>query len=279
MERGTHESWDPRPGSRLPALLGFLPLCVWAFGWVGVMLLTATLLPKVFGKRKVGMLHIWGKGCLLLSGVRLETHGLEHLEAPGARILLFNHQSLMDLFVLTAAWPSRGVVIYKQEFHKIPIIGRCMKALDFIAVDRSDRAKAIRSMREAGRRITERGEVLLVAPEGTRSRVDGLLPFKRGPFYLATQTKVPLNPFLMRGVRTLMPMGSWLAHSGTLRLDVLEDIPTAHWTKDDMEEQVEAVRQVFLRYLPDSGLPPEGAEGAGAKPADAPAKPVTSGRD
>jgi len=252
VEAGTQEQWDPRAGSRFLAILGFIPLVLYVFGLAGLMLLLIALAPGLFQRWRLRLVRAWGRGGLLLCGVRLEVHGLEHFEARGARIVLFNHQSLLDLFVLSACWPPRGVVIYKQEFHRVPIIGSLMRNLDFIAVDRGHHARAVASMTAAGRRIRERHEVLLVAPEGTRSRAGGLLPFKRGPFHLATDTGLPVVPMILRGARILMPTGSLLARRGCVRVDILPPIPTHDWVTEEVAAHQEQLRELFLRYLPEA---------------------------
>ena len=280
------ERWDARPGSRIRGYVAVVPLAVYAFGLAAWMLLIAAIAPATFRRKSRSLLHLWGRGGLWFFGIRLEARGLEHLDAPGARIVLFNHQSLLDLFVLGALWPRDAVVIYKQEFHKVPIIGRLMKTLDFIAVDRSDRESAIRSMHAAGVRIRERGDVLLVAPEGTRSRADGLLPFKRGPFHLATETGLPLVPFIMQGVRSLMPAGRLVARPGVLRVDVLAPISTKAWVDDELDAQMRQVREVFLEYVPGAtGVKTRSAaarsqsSGQGVQRQRQDAQPRTSGTD
>ncbi len=278
VEQGTHERWDCRAGSRVRGVLLFVPLALTAFGIAAWMLVLATFAPAVFRRRRRGLLHAWGRAGLALSGVSLEAHGLEHLSAPGGRIVLFNHQSLLDLFVLTALWPERGVVVYKREFHRVPIIGRIMRELDLIAVDRSDRDRAIESMRAAGRRVRERGEVLLVAPEGTRSKAPGLLDFKRGPFHVAADTGLPAVLMVIRGVRELMPKGRLVTRTGRARVDVLAPVSTAEWDADDLDGPVAEVRAMFLRFLPDAGrAPPAATTGPGRPDPTGPA--LTAGSE
>ncbi len=252
VETGTHESWDPQPGSRLHGIVCFIPAILCTFGIAGFMLLLALCWPSQFRRSRSRLLRCWGRTGLFLCGVRLETHGTEHLEQDGGHLVLFNHQSLLDLFIMSSLWSDRSVVIYKKEFHKVPIIGRLMKHLDLIPVDRSDRERAVESMRAAGRRVCERGELLLVAPEGSRSRKSGLIAFKRGPFHVALDTGLPLVVLIMRGVRTLLPTGSFVARSGTLRVDVLPPIATSHWEVDTLDAHMADVRRVFLAYLPDA---------------------------
>jgi putative phosphoserine phosphatase/1-acylglycerol-3-phosphate O-acyltransferase len=226
---------------------------VCAFGLAGIMVALATCFPRFFRRHRLKLVRSWGRTGLFISGIRLEAFGLERLNGNSGRIVLFNHQSLLDLFVLAALWAPRGVVIYKQEFHKIPIMGRLMKAMDLIPVDRSNREQAIESLKAAGARIRTRKETLLVAPEGTRSLQPGLINFKRGPFHVALETGLPLVPFVMRGVRSLLPAGHFVSRSGSIRVDILPPISTTGWIETDLNGRIAEVRSIFLRYLPDAG--------------------------
>ena len=72
---------------------------------------------------------------------------------------------------------------------------------------RKQRHKAIESISEAGRAI-QRGTNIWIAPEGTRSPDDQLLPFKKGGFILARDLGVPILPVCIDGSRHALPLGS-----------------------------------------------------------------------
>lgn len=244
------ERHDARPGSLLRSLVVVVPGLVWSFVSLLPLLALSYLAPSRVPGKVVATAHRWGRSLAALMGIRIEVHGREHLERPGAAIVLFNHQSLLDLVLLTAVFPENSVVLYKREFHRIPVLGRILRTAGMIPIDRQDITSAIASLDVAARQIVERRAKVLVAPEGTRSRTDGLLPFKRGPFHLALATKAPLVPFVMQGVRALMPPGWWLWRPGVVRIDVLEPIDTRAWHADTVERHLADTRAVFTRYLP-----------------------------
>lgn len=249
---------DARAGGRLRGLL-VLPLAV-VFGFVYPLFLipAALLAPRWFRPRRAAAVANWGRFLLWLWGVKLEVHGRHNHDGEGARILLFNHVSLIDLMVLSAAWGKNDTVVYKKEFGRIPIIGRCMRALEFVAVDRGDRAKAKESIEQAAAFIRERGMAVWIAPEGTRSRQGGLQDFKMGPFHMALATGAPLVPAISRGIEQVAPHGSLLVRPGVVRVDYLDPISTAGWKRAELRDRARDVRQVFLRYLP----PAPGSEGS-----------------
>ena len=197
----------------------------------------------------------WGRLPLRAMGIRLDVHGLERRDDPGPKLLLFNHVSLLDLFVLASLCPARPIVLYKKEFGRIPGIGWAMSATGMIPVDRSNHEAALRSVTAAGERILAERATVIMAPEGTRSRRGGLQEFKLGAFHLAANTGVPIVPLVMRGIDSVLPMGSHFARSGVVRVDFLEPIDTTGWESERAREHAREVREVFLRYLEPEGHP------------------------
>ncbi|TAH39559.1 MAG: 1-acyl-sn-glycerol-3-phosphate acyltransferase [Planctomycetota bacterium] len=243
-------AFDARPGSRLRGALALLPAALFGFAYPAYAILYSIVAPRRFRERRYRMLRCFGRGMLRILGVRVEEHGSEHVRAPGPKLVMFNHVSLLDLFVLASVWPDGGTVLYKKEFHRVPVIGRGMRLMDFIAVDRENRERAFQSIEEAAARVRARGVAVLVAPEGTRSRHGGLQEFKMGPFHLAVATRAPVVPMIQRGIEQLQPMGAWLVRPGRARIDYLEPISTESWTRDQVKQRAPEVRARFLRYLP-----------------------------
>ena len=75
-------------------------------------------------------------------------------------------------------------ILYKHEIDGIPILARAFRIGGFIPVDRRNKEAAMRSI-EAGAASIRSGNSFLIFPEGTRSRTDELLPFKKGGFVMA----------------------------------------------------------------------------------------------
>lgn len=250
MDEAAPLSWDARAGSRLRGALALLPAALFFFGYPACAIVYSALAPRRFEQRRYGILRRYGRGMLRILGVRIEQHGAERLHAPGPKVVMFNHVSLLDLFVLPAVWPDGGTALYKEEFHRIPIIGRAMRRMGFIAVDRGNFERARASLDQAAQAIRARGVAVFIAPEGTRSRRGGLQEFKMGPFHLAMGTRAPVVPMVTRGIDQLLPMGSWLVRPGTVRIDYLEPVATADWSREQLKTLAEGMRSRFLRYLP-----------------------------
>jgi 1-acyl-sn-glycerol-3-phosphate acyltransferase len=76
-----------------------------------------------------------------------------------------------------------------------------------IFIDRGDRDRAIRSIRDAAQQIRG-GKNVVIFPEGTRSRTGQMLPFKKGGFALAQDADVPIIPMATVGGYQVLASGS-----------------------------------------------------------------------
>jgi 1-acyl-sn-glycerol-3-phosphate acyltransferase len=236
-----------RPGCRLRAALCLPAAVLCAFGLAGALMLMQLLAPRWIRPRQAAWVRAWGRSILAI--FRVLVRGGERRSAPGAALVFVHHVGLLDLMVLATQWGPDATVIYKKEFHRVPVIGFVMRRLGMIPINREDRESAVASIAAAAELVRARQCKLFLAPEGTRSRGARLQEFKLGGFHLAAATGAPIQPALMRGLEELNPRGSWLIRSGTVRLDYLEPIPTAGWTSEDAREHAERVRGVFLRHL------------------------------
>lgn len=184
---------------------------------------------------------------LCLAGVRVQIAGRERLDPAQNYIFMCNHVSNLDPPILIRAIPGRSSVLVKRELFAVPILGTAMRMGDMVPVDRQNREAAIDSMREAGE-VMRKGLNMMVFPEGTRSSNAILLPFKKGPFYLATGYGVPIVPVTISGSEQLMPKGSAIIRSGTVRLVFHRPFWASQFS--DREELIAAVHGQIASALP-----------------------------
>ena len=119
-----------------------------------------------------------------------------------------------------------------------------------VYIDRADKTKAISGLDEAVAALHS-GTSIAIAPEGTRSPTPRLLPFKKGAFHLCLQAGVPLVPVVVRNCGQIMAPHSKVVHSGTVDVAVLPPVPTDDWTRENLNEQVAKVRQLYLDTMAD----------------------------
>jgi 1-acyl-sn-glycerol-3-phosphate acyltransferase len=150
--------------------------------------------------------------------IRVLVEGRENVPAGRACIFMANHVSNLDPPSLLPNIPGRAAAFLKSSLMKIPILGYGFKLGEFVPVDRDGRVEsAIESVR-AAERVLAKGIHIMTFVEGTRSRDGRMLPFKKGPFYLAMQTGALCIPVSIHGSETLMAKGSMRITPGTVHI-------------------------------------------------------------
>ncbi|KAA6461308.1 1-acyl-sn-glycerol-3-phosphate acyltransferase [Acidobacteria bacterium AB60] len=155
---------------------------------------------------------------LRLAGIRVLTQGLEHVPAHTACIFMSNHVSNLDPPALLPNIPGRTSAFLKRSLTKIPILGYGFKLAEFVPVDRDGRVESAVESVAVARRVLEKGLHITTFVEGTRSRDGRLLPFKKGPFYLAMETGAPCIPVSIHGTEGMMSKGSLRVLPGTAHI-------------------------------------------------------------
>ncbi len=143
--------------------------------------------------------RIWVKA----SGTDVKVRGLENLEENESYVFVSNHRSYLDTASLYVFAGKRMGLVAKRELLKIPIFGWGMSTANVIAIDRTNRERARKSMEKA-RKIMDEGYSFGVFAEGTRAMPGELLPFKKGAIHLALQTKAPIIPVAFLNTDRLM---------------------------------------------------------------------------
>ncbi len=212
----------------------------------------------------------WGRALAWIAGVRVRLEGATREKLDRPLVVVANHQSWFDVFVLAGHIPGRARFVAKEELRRIPLFGAAWETCGHIRVNRGDRAEAVRSLNEAGARIRDERLNVILFPEGTRSPDGRLLPFKKGAFVLAIQTGVPILPVGISGSREVMAKGSWRIRPGEVRVRVGDPIPVDGLTVADRDQLLARARSEILALMED----PEEAAADGSAAGGPPALPV-----
>ncbi len=185
---------------------------------------------------------------LKLGGIRIDVQGLENIPAGQACIFMSNHVSNLDPPVLIPLIPGRTSVFLKQSLMKIPILGYGMRLAEFVPVSRSGSVEGAVESGRAAKLVLDKGIHITTFVEGTRSRDGRLLPFKKGPFYLAMETGAPCIPISIWGTETMMSKGSLCVKPGTAHVRFHPPV----WPQEiaDREALLLAVREAIASALP-----------------------------
>jgi len=197
-------------------------------------------------------LAAWSRALVRNARIELDVRGREHLGPGETYLVMSNHQSLYDIPVLFQVVGPNIRMIAKKELFRVPVFGGALAAAGFIAIDRSDRNAAIRSL-ERARRLLASGTHVWVAPEGTRSRTGALLPFKKGAFYLAFEAGLPILPITISGTKHVLPARGLRSRTGAhVRVtihDRLDPAPYSARGKEGRQSLMDEVRAVLESAL------------------------------
>jgi 1-acyl-sn-glycerol-3-phosphate acyltransferase len=186
---------------------------------------------------------------IFTAGIRVRVEGREQVPADQSCIFMANHVSNLDPPALISHLPGYTAAFAKRAVFNIPVFGYCLKLGEFIPVDRTGDAASAKQSVAAAQRVLEKGLHITTFVEGTRSRDGRLLPFKKGPFYLAMQTGAPCIPVSIHGTETLMAKGKFGIKPGTAHIVFHAPIdPKDYATR---EELCAAVRASIASGLPE----------------------------
>ncbi len=189
--------------------------------------------------------HLWSPILLWAGGAKLVVHGAENVDPKRPTIYVANHQSTIDIPAHFMSVPVNFRYVAKSQLRWVPFIGWYLWLAGHVLIDRSNRRAAISSLDAAAKRI--RGGVsIFLYPEGTRSDDGRVLPFKKGPFALALQARVPICPVTIEGSGKIMPKNSWNITPGTIHVKIGAPIDTTGFATEDREGLARHVRNVVI---------------------------------
>jgi 1-acyl-sn-glycerol-3-phosphate acyltransferase len=182
-----------------------------------------------------------------LAGVRVEITGRDQLDGSRSYIFMSNHASNLDPPIEIPLIPRRTSVMVKKELFRTPILGRAMSMASLVPVDRGNRDAGIDAV-AAAKAVIAQGISMTIYVEGSRSFDGKLLPFKKGPFYLAMECGVPVVPVTIVGTHEAWPKGRFAIKAGLVQVIFHSPIePKDFGSRDQLMERVRAVIE--------SGLP------------------------
>lgn len=184
-----------------------------------------------------------------LARIRVEVTGRERVPKGTSCIFMSNHVSNLDPPTLLPNLPGRTSAFVKRSLMKVPVLGYGLRLGEFVPVDRDGNVESARESVAAARQVLEKGIHITTFVEGTRSRDGRLLPFKKGPFYLAMESGAPCVPVSIYGTESMMSKGSMRVQPGTAHIVFHSPLnPKDFATR---EEMMEAMRSAIASGLPE----------------------------
>ncbi len=197
----------------------------------------------------------WGTRLVENADMTVAITGRENVTPGKAFLVMSNHQSHYDVPVLFHVLGANIRMVAKIELFKVPIFGKAMREAGFIAIDRTNRHRAVESLAVAKEKLAN-GTSVWIAPEGTRSQSGELLPFKKGGFVIALDTGWPILPVTIQGTRDALPAHARRSRKGArVKVTLHPPIDTAVYlarpesAKERRERLMRDVRDVIASAL------------------------------
>ena len=137
---------------------------------------------------------------MLAYGVRYS--GRENIPKTGAVLVVSNHQSHFDPPLVGAGCWRRMNYLARETLFRFAPLGWLIHSLDAIPIDRD--GLGLNGIKESLRRL-KRGEMVLIFPEGTRTRDGEMAPFRPGFTVLAARSKAWILPVAIEGAFDAWP--------------------------------------------------------------------------
>ena len=171
---------------------------------VGMLLATELLIDKDKPQEKPSKFWLWhlhAVADLLVFYARADVSisGTELIPKDTRYLMVSNHRSLADPVVMVNKMPKEEITFVSKPGNlKIPIIGKVMHKCGCLPLDRENNREALKTVKAATEYINKDYCSVVIYPEGTRSKQEGMLPFHAGSFKIAQRADVPVVVVALR---------------------------------------------------------------------------------
>ncbi|MBR7097792.1 MAG: 1-acyl-sn-glycerol-3-phosphate acyltransferase [Clostridia bacterium] len=197
-------------------------------------------------KNCITVIHVTMRWLMSLMRVKVRTKGEEIIPSEPV-VFVSNHLSDFDPLTTFAALNRKIIYISKESNFKIPFVGRFIRRAGFLAIDRENGMRALRTLKRAADMMSADGVDVGIYPEGTRSRTGELLEFKSGAFYLAKKANVPI--VIMTTKNSELVAKNAVLRKTVVELDFLEVMSAEQVKALSVDEICAYVRQKIAEHL------------------------------
>jgi len=183
--------------------------------------LLVVVTPGAGVRRKLA--RLWVRLFLALTFIPLKVSGTEHLDSDKPQVLVANHASYLDGFIVTAALDVPIHFIVKGELSGNLAARLLLERFGVEFVDRFNAHRGASDVRRLAGKL-QNGQSLVFFPEGTFTGFAGLQPFRMGAFVTAVRSNVPVVPVAIKGARNIVRGSKLFPHRGRLEVTICPPI-------------------------------------------------------
>ncbi|MGI6176878.1 MAG: lysophospholipid acyltransferase family protein [Eubacterium sp.] len=185
-------------------------------------------------------------------GLKFEIEGRENLP-DRSFVIVANHQSYFDIFAILSLMKGRQIgFVAKEELARISTLGKWMKAMRCILIERGNARDALRAI-NTGAEYVKEGFNMVIFPEGTRSKGGPIVSFKPGALKLAEKARAPIVPVVISGTYKMIEETNKIEPHNTAYLHVLPPIETESLDRKELAElspKIEAMIKAEYEKMP-----------------------------
>jgi len=182
-------------------------------------------------------------------GCPIKITGRDHFKKGHNYIIVFNHNSFLDIPLSCPYVPGANKTIAKKSFAGIPLFG-WYYSKGSVLIDRKSESSRRQSFEEM-KMVLQKGMHMCIYPEGTRNRTaEPLKKFYDGAFKLSVETKKSIIPVLIFNTGKSLPVHkSFYFLPKKLRMDFLLPVNPAGLTSEALKEKVfEIMKEHYVRH-------------------------------
>ncbi|MDH5392506.1 MAG: AMP-binding protein [Gammaproteobacteria bacterium] len=238
--------------------------CLFSYALLApVVWLTATFSPVFSVRWKV--MAFCSRLLAKMTAIQVIVDGLENIPPKNkAYVLVANHASYIDSYVLSAQLPDAFHFIAKSELADSFMTRIPLKNIHTEFVERFDISKSVNDTKHLSG-LLKSGHKLMFFAEGTFTRAPGLLPFYLGAFSVAANANVPVVPIAIRGTRSILRNGSLFPRHGSIHIEIGDAIYPRQRIKDEKTDNWQRAiglrdqsREFILRHCGEPDLSQRG---------------------
>jgi len=189
---------------------------------------------------------IWARLNSWMTPMVVNVSGRENIDMKQSYVVIANHQSAFDIFVLYGFLDINFKWVMKQELKKLPGIGLGCEKVGHIFIDRTDHDSAIKTLGVAKEKIAN-GTSIVFFPEGSRSCDGSIKDFKKGAFKMALDLDLPILPVTIIGTKEILPNKTLDLFPGKVLMRIHEPISVKNYSDETINDLIKKAREIMVK--------------------------------
>jgi 1-acyl-sn-glycerol-3-phosphate acyltransferase len=195
------------------------------------------------------IMRLWSKILLWTAAVRIEVKGVENLKVANPAVVMFNHESALDIPIATASLPIPVRFLVKKELMRVPFFGWILSLGGHISIDRNNPTRAVAEINRRSTQLIKNKLNIILSPEGTRSKDGRIAAFKKGGFKIAEQYDLPIIPVTLLGPKHIVARKKLRVYPGQVKVIINPALKVSDFK--NLSDCMQAVRKLMIQQKTD----------------------------